>query len=367
MHEAYAHNSVVTPVEAYASTPGDAYAALDYPFLRPEGSFYTDGENVTKMPDELEAFMREANIKLAETGLPLIEDRIPVIGYGSNVSPARLREKMNAYGPYDFADELQTVPMLRASMQDIMTVWHGTPSSTGSAFAEVYDGPEAKGEQAECVVQFLTKEQLAFIHKTEGSTYHFAPLEATTIDGQVVQAYAYVANKSHILLKDGKPVSMKLPNQQGGEGMTAREAVAHMLEMAGSAAPVRTPEELVDAYGATNIKGRGAYKAALVAAMNQNNTVQSFSFNAPVYAGRADFSSVANSGHATEIIEMPEQVLARLRPDMDAYKALVSEFESQGIDYTEAMRKADVRLDILRAIRRQATDDIEQRINNSDK
>jgi hypothetical protein len=149
-------------VETFAPTQS-IEERLQYPFSRPELSFFTNGTEVIDMPNNFTEFCEASNQLLMVNGLAKIEDRIPVIAYGANSNPFELRKKMNAYGEPHLQNELQTVPNILAVIPDTTIVWHGKPSQSGSVFAELYRGEDSLGVESNSHVSFLTKYQVALM------------------------------------------------------------------------------------------------------------------------------------------------------------------------------------------------------------
>lgn len=136
----------------------DPEAALEYPYKWPETSFLTDGKEITPvLGGDHEQFVTEANAYLKSRGLPPLDERIPVIAYGSNPSPYQLHKKMSANGQGE-KPEVQVVPNEKAWLADAIIVWRGRPAQNGSTFAELYRGEGTKGKKAEVFVQYLTEE-----------------------------------------------------------------------------------------------------------------------------------------------------------------------------------------------------------------
>src|SRR4051812_38476127 len=96
--------------------PQGEYQNLQYPFQRPEGSFVLHGEQVIEAPNEYDAFKAASDELLAKVGLPPLSERIPVIAYGANSNPARLHEKMSAYGDKSAQAAMQVVPNIIATI-----------------------------------------------------------------------------------------------------------------------------------------------------------------------------------------------------------------------------------------------------------
>jgi hypothetical protein len=123
--------------------------ALAYPFAVPESSFALHGGR---------------EVELAELGPPGA-DRVPLLAYGSNASPAILARKLAA-GP-------DPVAVVRASLVDFDVVYSAHIAVYGSIPATLRRCP---GSEAPVFVAFPTTAQLELISATEGN-YEVAVLE----------------------------------------------------------------------------------------------------------------------------------------------------------------------------------------------
>lgn len=357
-----------TSVAAFAAQGTEAEKLLQYPFARPEGSFMTDGEAVATLSSDYPTFCAEADDILRSRAMPTLAERIPVVAYGANVSPAKFREKMNKYGDVAIQPELQTVPMLAVDIPDQQVVWHGKPSQAGSVFSELYKGEDTEGESAAAAVQFLTNEQLALMHATEGVTYHLAPVDVRTTDGTTLHAVAYVAGASSMLTKDGKPVSMKVSPEDTGTGMTAREAVSFMVEHAGAAVGVEIPEDLIALSAGKTLSEKKANQAKIEAELRAQGLSQEFSHPAQAkwYYGRADFNELNKVGHNPTVLRLAEESLARLRPTKEAVDEAADHIAATtGVTVDIARKKARAKLDIMTAIRNRRRAELQERLDQN--
>lgn len=360
--------NIETSVASFAPQGTEAERLLQYPFARPEGSFYTDGETVTVLPDNYQDFYGAAEEMLHSQGLPGLAKRAPVVAYGANVSPGKLAEKMSKYGGEAIQPELQAVPMLSVDVPDSQVVWHGKPGQSGSVFAELYKGPETVGTAARAVVQFLTNEQIALLHATEGVTYHFAPTEVRTLDGTLLPAIAYVAGRSSMLMKDSKPVTVKLPSTGESSSMTAREAVSFMLKHAGEALGVELPEDLIALNAGKTLAQKKAHQAAIESGLREQELSRTFSHpdQESWHYGRADFNDLHNVGHNPAVLHLAEESLARLRPGREAIEQAAEQIAiATGVPMDEARQKARVKLDIMHSIRNRHRAELQERLDEN--
>ncbi len=357
-----------TLVTAFTPQGSEAEVLLQYPFARPEGSFMTDGETVTPVPSEYPAFREAVDAMLDSQGMPVLADRIPVVAYGANVSPAKFKEKMGKYGDAAIQTELQTVPMLAVEVPDSMVVWHGKPGQSGGVFSELYKGEDTEGESARAVVQFLTNEQLALLHATEGVTYHLAPVDVQTADGTTLHALAYVAGTSSMLVKDGKPVTVKTGTESGREGMTAREAVAFMLEHAGYTLGVQAPEELIALNVGKKLAEKKAHQKTIETELRKQGLNREFSHPGQQegYYGRADFNGLNQVGHNPSVLHFAEESLARLRPTRETVDEAAGQIAAAtGLSLDEARVKARAKLDVMPVIRNRHRAELQERLDQN--
>ena len=195
-----------TPVSRYAPEGEGPEAVLSYPYARPEGSYYTDGMTVTELPDDPSMFFEAADGLLSAQDVPGMKDRIPVIAYGSNMSPAEFREKMSKYPGFDTTPRMQIAPMLAATIPDAEIVWRGRLGMKGGVFSDLYAGEEAKGKSSKVLVEYLTEEQLMTLHVSEGVNYAFVAHDVVLADGSTMKAYLYMPHQTSFLAREGHPI-----------------------------------------------------------------------------------------------------------------------------------------------------------------
>lgn len=310
-------NSASASVIEYTPQGSRAERLLEYPFARPGYSYFTDGTEVLRAPEDTASFMDAADEYLAARGLALMADRTPVIAYGANASPFKLADKMGGkFTPDELRAELQVVPNIRAELVDTAIVWHGKPGQTGSTFAELYRSEDTKGVVSECFVQYLTDEQVALLHATEGVTYHFATVEANIgSDRQPLEALAYVAGSSQVLLEDEKPVLVKPLTKDATDNattMTATQAVAYMLENASEVVAVTEPQTYIETAPLTLVEKK-ARQETVRAKLAELGLSKDFVFPEANRRGRADFNGPKGHTNASQPydLQLMEQALGR--------------------------------------------------------
>lgn len=201
---------------------------ITYPGVRPPFSFVTipqelDSQNaertVVVMPIKAQdgagtaEFILETpdgdaplNEVLNAYGVARMEERLPVIGFGSNASPGQLISKFNTR----FADLIPNqndqliVPTLFGTVEDLAAVYSSKFGIHSYVFAEL---TRRAGVETRVAVNFLTPEQLTAMNKSEGA-YHLCRLGCVAIDGleRPIDAFGY-AGKNNVLLhsKDDQP------------------------------------------------------------------------------------------------------------------------------------------------------------------
>lgn len=355
------------PVTDYQDPSDKVEAALRYPGARPEASFMTDGETVTPLPDTFAEFKQAADKMLVAQGLPTIDQRYPVLAYGANASPARLRAKMKKFDP-DMRSDMQMVPNIMATVPDAAAVWHGRQGQGGSVFAELYQGPEVEGVNLQAHVAFVTKEQLATFHTTEGATYAVAEIPVIFGTGDAAEhgkVNAYVALRSQIALEDDKPILVENLNHTGATLLhkTVEQMAEKMLRQAGSDTDVRD-------YIAETLPKPLAEKKKLQAAIGnvliEQGHARTFVFTNPesgILIGRTDFTSLPG-GQDKHLLQIPEMALQAIRPDPAGLAERMEKLAIKYPDRTYAERL--ILIDPARKISVQAHDELAVRLETAD-
>ena len=156
--------------------------AISYPYDITSNSF-------TFIKGESEAF-----------DILLTKGRYPVIGYGSNQSPQRLREK---YGV-----DHSAIPVQRGWLEDHDVVYSAHFASYGSIPAAL---TYVKGSSVSVAVNWLNDEQLEIMHGTEWDNYNYAQLTDISLKLQegtiLTEAYAYLCFTGYIT-NNGSPIAL---------------------------------------------------------------------------------------------------------------------------------------------------------------
>lgn len=131
----------------------------------------------------------------------LREGRHPVIGYGSNQSPLRLRQK--------YGTDHAPIPVQRAWLADHDVVYSAHFSSYGSLPAALRHVP---GTRVAVAVNWLSDIELAVMHPTEIDSYHFSKLVHLKLDldgGESLDtAFAYLSFRGHVG-DGGQPIALR--------------------------------------------------------------------------------------------------------------------------------------------------------------
>ena len=300
---------------------------FDYPGRRHEGNFVSDGVTIFEAPADPQAAIAFMNRYLVEKGLMTIDERIPVLAYGRNASPAAFQAKMNVYATDgDTAEntELQTVPYIEAFVHGSDVVWHGKPSRVGSYFSELYTGDEVKDAKVSAFVQFLTPAQLALLHTSEGATYGVTEQhEVELLDGTVFDAVSYSAHQGSVLLdENGQPIRVDGLNRQPLlPSMTAREAASFTLATreVRDVTGIQNPEEYVAYIATRHPSEQSKIQNSVFAALKKAKKTREYRHPsvATDNLGRANFSNlprgVQRHHSSSEGLELMEQSLASLK------------------------------------------------------
>ena len=210
--------------------------AKRYPFPRPGHSFlFVDGEALPLL--SLSESLEEAEVEvggqvvpagtvLRRRGIALpatLGNRTPVLAYGANAAPERLRRK--------FAPVNQTVfPVLNARLHDFDVVHAAHISSYGAVPATIEHSP---GTACDIAITWLDERELARMHETEfrRHTYLFGQLNNVRLEPDLLPAMdavsSYVGGFGHIAPQGEAACSRRRP----GRGPT----LPHLLTNGGAA------------------------------------------------------------------------------------------------------------------------------------
>lgn len=227
-----------THVDEY---PAPREQALTYPGVRPETSF-TNGDGAEVWPVAVhedpesgeirfyintESGVWDLNDALKLAGASLMEDRIPVVTFGSNANPGQL---LNKFRELQDETDRQIVPTTKAMLHDVAPVYVPKVGIWNYSFADLY--PE-KGAETEVFVNWLSPAQLEKMHKTE-KAYIFSQYSTIELGGTDLKlpAYLYAGNASAYLGEDGRPVRLSTVNTTGSKlrALSQREIQEELLK-----------------------------------------------------------------------------------------------------------------------------------------
>ena len=167
--------------------------AKGYPFPRPSYSFlFVDGEalpllslgeSLEEAEIEVDGRAVPAGILLRERGIVLpapLARRTPVLAYGANAAPERLRQKFAPIGQAVF-------PVLNARLHDFDVVHAAHISSYGAVPATIEHSP---GTACDIAITWLDERELARMHETEfrRHTYLFGLLSNIRLEPDLLPA-----------------------------------------------------------------------------------------------------------------------------------------------------------------------------------
>jgi hypothetical protein len=220
LNMAFKEQSVyAAPVEDF---PAPRLDPLCYPSVRPEYSFMTSegkvwplGVRETANQPQFIVPTAEGNVELNEIlqfyDVSTMENRFPIVGFGSNACPGQLSEKFselqNKWQDITEPGDHHIVPTLRATMSDVAAAYSSRLGIHGYVFAELV---AAEGVESEVFVNFLSQGQLCRMIRSEGA-YELCNLGEVAISGlsKTIPAYGF-AGKNEVLHDTfGQPILMK--------------------------------------------------------------------------------------------------------------------------------------------------------------
>ena len=354
-----------TPVSSY-----ERQGIFDYPGTRHDGNFITDGVEVIDIPQDPFRALEAADEYLRSHGLPLIEERIPVIAYGANANPAKMVEKFDSFYTDGIAlteSALHTVPCMYATLPDTDVVWHGRPGQVGGYFAELYTGSETEGTEVSSLLTFLTEEQLALLHTTEGDTYSISVIKDVDLGGGLkIDAVAYVAGEASILINDetDAPISVagvRRKSHSENAVYTVRDALNYTLadQDVAALALAQTPDEYIETGRMLKLsekKARQTQVQSILEANGKSRKMQHVASTNNNY-GRANFVSLPRgfkgAAHESHDIELMEASLQAIRPTKEAIADRLARRKALKPNESETLQRRAV--DPIEKLRFQAT------------
>lgn len=179
--------------------------ARNYPYVFPRQSFtYRNGDAAAFDPD-------------------LKAGRTPVLAFGSNQSPERLRQKFGA-------SDGHVIPVERGRLQDFDVVFSAHIASYGAVPAMLQ---VSEGALVDVAVTWLDDRQLDIMHDSEikAANYFFAALEGVTLhltgEETHTTAFAYIGTRGHLEHDEGGAIALSavLCTGRRFRSMTTAEAL----------------------------------------------------------------------------------------------------------------------------------------------
>lgn len=349
---------------------------MNYPGERHTGNFLMlGGEEILDVPDNPEMAIGQIDQLLLQRDEPKIEARVPVLAFGRNASPGGVVQKAVKYTHGEFSlQELGTVPMLQGSLAGHDVVWHGRPGQVGGYFAELERLEEADATEVEVWVQFLTNEQLAVIHATEGVTYELSGIADVHLGGGLyVDTVGYTAREACVLLDDNKdtiPVAGIKRTNNNKEAMDATSVLQYTLGQKGVEQALLqdfTPESYINTGKELSLLARKERQQVVDIALRDAGRSRGYRYDTnQLRYGRADFSSLPRGVGEVGVrahqdtVNLMEHDIARIRPSRETLlqKLNVVMEEFPHLSQDQAMRKVRKRYDPAEAVRKRASDEL---------
>ena len=202
-----------------ADSAGRLARAKGYPYPATSHSYlFVDGAD-----QELVDFGTGAAPKILQTlgvtGAAGLDERTPVLAYGSNAAPEQLARKYADFG------ERVVIPVIKARLAGFDVVYSPHFTSYGSIPATL----EASADTVvEIAVTFLTASQLALMHTTEGMGRGgaFGRLAGIGLEvdglGVLDAAFAYLSRRGSLAL-NGAPLALSAVAARGRRFAAAAE------------------------------------------------------------------------------------------------------------------------------------------------
>ena len=220
--------------------PATVETAKRYPFPRPGHSFlFVDGDTLPLL--SLDEALEDAAVAVEGRSVPAgelfrrrgigavapLSRRTPVLAYGANAAPERLRLKYAPLAPAVF-------PVVQAKLHGFDIVHAAHVSSYGAVPATIEASP---GTVCDIAVTWLDDRQLARMHETElrRRTYRFGLLRGIRLEPALLPAAgavsSYVGRHGHIIAPEG---ALEERAPEGASVVTAPEGAPVALAAIGA-------------------------------------------------------------------------------------------------------------------------------------
>lgn len=223
--------------------------AFDYPGQPLEFSYTTDGHNVLsttassaretadgnimvqfEVTDPKTGELVDLNSYLKNIGVPVMEDRTPIIAYGANSNPASLFRKFNFGKTGD--PSLLVVPVIKATREGSEIAWTKNIGARGRQFADMITNKDVAGTTIDIAVNFLTHDQLAIMHSTERA-YDIVEQGVVTLEGDTeIPGFYYSSTNANAYGIKGKPVAVSSIQAEAriGDSHSAESSLQSVLD-----------------------------------------------------------------------------------------------------------------------------------------
>ncbi len=209
--------------------------ALQYPGQRPETSFsivndqvnacLVSSENgahfyINNLAEDGDELVYDLNDFLRSKEAMPIEERFPVIAFGSNANPGQLAQKFKKFEGTD----RDIVPTMTASLRGVVPVYAARIGINGYVFTDLF--PASQAIESQVHINFLSKSQLQAMDETEKaySLCRIPDVSLQTLEagGYKTSAYLYVGKEhsqgANILVDAaGRPIRLAEISARGGD------------------------------------------------------------------------------------------------------------------------------------------------------
>lgn len=344
---------------------------IDYPGLRNSTNFILDNGQIIDLPEDTSEALIVIDELLEQKHLPVISERVPVLAFGRNAGPEGLYAKMKKYEA--FGDLVTIVPTLRSVLHGHDVVWHGRPGQSGGYFAELFTSEDTTKTSVEAWVQFLTPEQLAIIHTTEGVTYEVTEVPDVSLGKDLaITVVAYTSREASMLLdsSDGKPIAVAgvERHQSDLEVMDVREVLQYTLgqeSVKRALGGAYSVDAFLEEGAIMNLADKKRRQASVHQALMSIGVSRPFRYPGQgVRHGRASLEPLPRGLEGTpashHTLRLMEEQVAAIRPteDMISTKVSLLRHKYPELDDTDLRLKALKLLDPVQTLRIRAHDEL---------
>ncbi len=209
-------------------------------------------------------------------GVATMDERVPVVGFGSNACPGQLGEKFseaqNKWGDITAPGDHHIIPTLRGSLRDVAAAYSSKIGIHGYVFAELI---EAEGAETEVFVNFLSPGQLQRMVRSE-SAYELCDLGGVQIDGlaEPIAAYGFAGKNEVLLDADGHPILLDSVCATGTNlsSMSEAEVLTMLAQEFGPDLDAVYPNSPFFANDASSLMAYMSYRTEFLRRQDKGNT-----------------------------------------------------------------------------------------------